>query len=281
MSTQPLCDCYDDLVTKNDDWPARVARLVAGEVRRHRRMRRPRMSMQQLADRTDELGMPIPQSVLANLESGRRDTVSVAEVLVLAAALNVAPIDLICPVGFDKQAEMLPGRAMAPLIARRWFTGMWKLDIGDAGAWTMRAPDAAEQSNAYLLEYHDGLIAQLRAKEADAARAAAGAANADDVILRAVILRHEAEQAAASAEAAGNAMAADLEAKALEAQVAAEAAGNDNLMTVLDARYRMQAAAEWREFIREPLHRTREEMRRRGMLVPELPADIELGEDDG
>ena len=57
------------------------------------------MSVQKLADVTDELGMPIPRSVLANLESGRRETVTVAEVLVLAAALDVAPIDLICPSG--------------------------------------------------------------------------------------------------------------------------------------------------------------------------------------
>ena len=73
------------------------------------------MSVQKLADRTAELGMPIPRSVLANLESGRRDTVSVAEVLVLAAALDVAPVELICPVGFDKQMGMLPGRAVDPL----------------------------------------------------------------------------------------------------------------------------------------------------------------------
>ena len=85
--------------------------------------------MQQLADQTAELGMPIPRSVLANLESGRRDTISVAEVLVLAAALDVAPIDLICPVGFDEQTEMLPGALMDPLSAMRWFTGEWKLDV--------------------------------------------------------------------------------------------------------------------------------------------------------
>ena len=38
---------------------------------------------------------------------------------------------------------------------------------------------------------------------------------------------------------------------------------------------------EWREFIREPLRQTRTEMRERGMQLPDLPADLELGEDDG
>ena len=97
-------------MTKNDDWPTQVARRVAREVRRHRQMRQPRMSVQNLADLTAELGMEIPRSVLANLEGGRRDTISVAEVLVLAAALNVSPLELIFPVGFDEQMEILPGR---------------------------------------------------------------------------------------------------------------------------------------------------------------------------
>ena len=79
---------YSVLVTQNDDWPARVAATVAREVRRYRESQRPKMSAQQLADRTAELGAPIPRSVLANLESGRRETVSVAEILVLAAALE-------------------------------------------------------------------------------------------------------------------------------------------------------------------------------------------------
>jgi hypothetical protein len=41
----------------------------------------------------------------------------------------------------------------------------------------------------------------------------------------------------------------------------------------------MMAVEEWRAFIREPLRRTRAEMRERGMLLPDLPADIDLGKD--
>jgi transcriptional regulator with XRE-family HTH domain len=239
------------------------------------------MSMQQLADRTDELGMPIPQSVLANLESGRRETVSVAEVLILAAALNVAPVDLICPVGFDKAIELPAGHGMDPLIARRWFTGMWKLDIDDAGVWVLRTPGAAEQGNAQLLEYHDLLIAQLRAREAEAAQAAADLAKIGDASTNASILLHEAEQAAAAAKASGDATAADLDARLIEAGVAADAASNAYAMQAVKVQDLMERAAEWREFIREPLRQTREEMRRRDMLLPDLPADIDLGEDDG
>ncbi len=227
---------YSALVTQDDDWPTRVARLVAREVRRYRERQRPKMSVQKLADKTDELGMLIPRSVLANLESGRRDTISVAEVLVLAAALDVAPIDLICPVGFDQQTEMLPGATMDPLSAMRWFTGEWKLDVHD-GIRTMRTPGSGERSSANLLKYHDQLLSKLDSEEAKAREA-----------LRAV------------ADAVGE-----------EADGSARAAARDLMIRV----------EEWREFIREPLRQTRTEMRERGMQLPDLPADIDLGEDDG
>lgn len=228
---------YSALVTQKDDWSTSVARLAAREVRRYRERQRPKMSVQKLADKTDELGMPIPRSVLANLESGRRDTISVAEVLVLAAALDVAPIDLICPVGFDKQTEMLPGAAMDPLSAMRWFTGELKLDISGDGAWTMRTPGSGERSSANLLKYHDQLLSKLDSEEAKAREA-----------LRAV------------ADAVGE-----------EADESARGAARDLMIRV----------EEWREFIREPLRQTRTEMRERGMQLPDLPADLELGEDDG
>jgi transcriptional regulator with XRE-family HTH domain len=213
-----------------------MARLAAREIRRHRERQRPKMSVQKLADKTDELGMLIPRSVLANLESGRRDTISVAEVLVLAAALDVTPIDLICPAGFDKQTEMLPGAMMDPLSAMRWFTGEWKLDIHDDGVLTMRTPGSGERSSANLLKYHDQLLSKLDSEEAKAREA-----------LRAV------------ADAVGE-----------EADESARAAARDLMIRV----------EEWREFIREPLRQTRTEMRERGMQLPDLPADIDLGEDD-
>jgi len=46
------------------------------------------------------------------------------------------------------------------------------------------------------------------------------------------------------------------------------------------ARYRMIALARWRDAIREPLRWTREEMRSRGMLLPDLPSGFGLGEND-
>ncbi|MCC9686833.1 hypothetical protein [Streptomyces sp. MNU103] len=104
------------------DWSARVLRTVAGEVRRHRIERG--MSHQQLADECARLGHPrLQRAVINNLENNRRRDVSVADVLVLAAALEVAPAALVFPAGYAAEVEYLPGRTAAPLQAVDWFAG--------------------------------------------------------------------------------------------------------------------------------------------------------------
>jgi transcriptional regulator with XRE-family HTH domain len=103
------------------DWSTRLAWSVAHEVRRHRQGQG--LSAQQLADRCAELGMPIQRSVLANLESGRRTTVTVAEILVLAAALDIPPALLLFPVGHAESVEVLPGKQQESLEAVEWFSG--------------------------------------------------------------------------------------------------------------------------------------------------------------
>ena len=88
---------------------------MASQIRRYRRERR--MSAQKLANRTAELGMLVPQSVLANLENGRRHTVSVPEMLIFAQALDVAPADLLIP---PDGLEILPGITWSREEALRW-----------------------------------------------------------------------------------------------------------------------------------------------------------------
>ena len=106
---------------------------------------------------------------------------SVAEVLVLAAALNVSPIELMCPVGFDKQAEILPGRMVDPLEAMRWSTGELKLELTETDTKLHHPTGIEEQSSTYLVEYHDELINKLRTQEDEAYRAAEDAArNGED-----------------------------------------------------------------------------------------------------
>lgn len=93
------------------------------------------MSAQRLSEACGELGLSIPRSVLANLESGRRETVSVAELLVLAAALEVPPLQLLFPVGYAEEVEPLPGVKVTPYDAVLWGRGLQLLEglDGDEG----------------------------------------------------------------------------------------------------------------------------------------------------
>ncbi|MGY5034335.1 helix-turn-helix domain-containing protein [Streptomyces sp. 900116325] len=103
------------------DWSARVSRTIAQEVRRHRQAQG--MSAQQLADACDRLGANLPRTVISNIENGRRGNVTVAEVSVLAEALQVAPTALVFPVGYADEVEHLPGRTVSPLEATDWWNG--------------------------------------------------------------------------------------------------------------------------------------------------------------
>lgn len=102
-------------------WPARLTRTIAAQVKRTRTERK--LSAQQLSDACAKLGLEMPRSVLADLENGRRAHVSVAELLVLARALDVPPLLLVFPVGTDEETEILPGADRAPFRGAQWFTG--------------------------------------------------------------------------------------------------------------------------------------------------------------
>lgn len=81
------------------------------------------MSAQQLADACEKLGAPLARTVISNIENGRRGNVSVAEVMILAAALGVPPAALVFPVGHVDEVEYLPGQAAAPLSVLDWWNG--------------------------------------------------------------------------------------------------------------------------------------------------------------
>ena len=106
---------------RQDEWGRQLVAGVAEQVRMYRKVRR--MSAQKLADRCAELGYPIPRSVLANIENGRRDSISTAELRVIAAALEVAPALLEIPLGHVPTVEVLPDVDVDSWQAWQWFTG--------------------------------------------------------------------------------------------------------------------------------------------------------------
>lgn len=104
-----------------EDWSAELAHRVGREVRKHRD--RQKISAQKLSERCGDLGFPIERSVLSGLESQRRTKISLAEVLVLAMALDVAPVVLIFPVGDVETVELIPDQTASPFTAAEWFSG--------------------------------------------------------------------------------------------------------------------------------------------------------------
>ncbi|MFK0221612.1 helix-turn-helix domain-containing protein [Streptomyces vinaceus] len=104
------------------EWVDQVMATVAKEVRRRRKELG--MSAQELADACEEIGHRIPRNVIANMESGRRASLPLVDVMVLAEALHTNPICLIYPVGYVERVQKLPLRDSEQTWgAMQWFTG--------------------------------------------------------------------------------------------------------------------------------------------------------------
>ncbi|WP_073947056.1 helix-turn-helix domain-containing protein [Streptomyces kebangsaanensis] len=127
--TQPdFHDEEDDV----PEWADRIKANVAGEVRRRRKEMG--WSAQDLADECERLGHPIPRNVIANMESGRRASLPLVDVMVLAAALETYPVCLIFPVGYVEETQELPFQGLVPTWeALRRFTGEEDVPGYDAG----------------------------------------------------------------------------------------------------------------------------------------------------
>jgi hypothetical protein len=114
-------------VAQTAPWPIRVAAEIGKRVAYYRERTTDaggkRMTVQALADRCAELGLPLDRTVITKLEKGRRQSVTVPELLVLARALKVSPLMLIFPVGHADVIEVIPGHEMTPFQAAQWFSG--------------------------------------------------------------------------------------------------------------------------------------------------------------
>ena len=89
-----------------------------------RRLRKEQgMSAQKLSDRTGELGQTVSRTTVADIENGRRKYVTVAELLLLAAALNTTPVALVYPGPSNGDTEVLPHAELPEAQATEWFGG--------------------------------------------------------------------------------------------------------------------------------------------------------------
>ncbi|GAA1739111.1 hypothetical protein GCM10009809_38140 [Isoptericola hypogeus] len=121
----------------SDGWTARIGLRI-----REERLNQG-LSTQDLADRTAELGYPMARASVGNFETRPRSKIYLQDVVILAAALGVPPVELLYPLeplviwtagpGLDDagayatlrnvSVPMLPGEVEPAHRAAGWFTG--------------------------------------------------------------------------------------------------------------------------------------------------------------
>lgn len=109
------------------DWPDEITARIAAEIKRLRDEVLG-MSGQQLSDRTAELGHRVSRSTISEIETGRRKSITVADLTILAAALDTVPIALIYPGPYDENIRALPQLEVPQIWAVRWFSGEQRSD---------------------------------------------------------------------------------------------------------------------------------------------------------
>lgn len=96
---------------------------MGANVAAHRRRRG--LTGDELVELCNRGGYPLTRAVLANIEKGRGKSSgpTVAELLVIARALNVAPVRLLADPDEDDTLEVTPGEHMPTWDAWRWIGG--------------------------------------------------------------------------------------------------------------------------------------------------------------
>lgn len=169
------------------EWVDQVMSTVASEVRRRRKELG--WSAQDLADKCEEIGRPIPRNVIANMESGRRSNLPLVDVMVLAEALRTPPICLLYPVGYVEDVQRLPFQdPTSTLNALRWFTGE-ETELG------------ADDDMLRYFRVHQAAQEQLRSARRDEEYARYHAQTAHNADRKAEALRSQARAAEAAEDA--------------------------------------------------------------------------------
>jgi transcriptional regulator with XRE-family HTH domain len=98
-------------------------------------------SQAELARRLAEAGAEeLDRGVLANLETGRRQSVSVDELLVLALVLDTAPVHLLVPIE-NAEPVKIGRREFRAGSVREWVRGLYPLPPQDPKRYRTNVPD--------------------------------------------------------------------------------------------------------------------------------------------
>ena len=122
-----MVNLCEDVAMPNIDEGAKAWEMdLAGRIGVAVQARRKQLKMtaQQLAERTKELGYPMSRVAISKIETNTRaGKFDIAELLMLAKALEVPPVSLLFSAAPDKDAQMLPGQTAPTFHAIAWFSG--------------------------------------------------------------------------------------------------------------------------------------------------------------
>jgi transcriptional regulator with XRE-family HTH domain len=163
-----------------DQWSAAFTSRIAQGVRESRRAAG--LTMAEVAQGCADRGVPeFTEHSLKNLESGRKTSVTVAEVVVLADILGVPPVTLLFPLGSSATVEVLPGREASTWDAIAWFTGETPLDGP--------APEGSSRDVLDVFRQHGDLVAGAMSSYALARERRRAASTTLDRTRRATLLQ--------------------------------------------------------------------------------------------
>lgn len=108
----------------DETWGERMAKQLSNGIEMYRRGR----SDQWIADQATALGHPMSRTAISEYRRGKRKVVPITDLLALAAALEVAPIELLFPTYPIEEVEYLPGIKAEGSTVVGWFIGEKKLD---------------------------------------------------------------------------------------------------------------------------------------------------------
>jgi hypothetical protein len=121
-------------MSKNENaesWEHSLAIRVGERIKHYRAMSG--LSAQKLSDRTVQLGHEVKRATIAGMENRTRTTIPLADVLVLARALAIAPVLLIFPFESASPIQALPTETVDVWAAYDWMVGAENL--GRPAAW--------------------------------------------------------------------------------------------------------------------------------------------------
>jgi transcriptional regulator with XRE-family HTH domain len=130
---------FDALMESGGPDGVSITAVIADRVRRLRETAR--LSGAGLAAEMVKLGVPWNRTTVAKLETGRRESITVQELLALALALDVPPVALLVDLTGATPARVAAGVELDPADALLWMIGaLNQTGVGPTGAsWNQAA----------------------------------------------------------------------------------------------------------------------------------------------